>query len=116
MSEKELTMSKMHNLAHPGSPARLAAVELPADDVALDGVLTTGGPQSTIGIAPKNLHNAYIDEISAQMKKAHIAVSLGITGAAGRNRTGDLRITNALLYQLSYSGGAILQDSAGSAF
>jgi hypothetical protein len=25
-------------------------------------------------------------------------------GAAGRNRTGDLRITNALLYQLSYSG------------
>ena len=26
------------------------------------------------------------------------------TGAAGRNRTGDLRITNALLYQLSYSG------------
>lgn len=26
------------------------------------------------------------------------------TGAAGRNRTGDLRITNALLYQLSYNG------------
>ena len=25
-------------------------------------------------------------------------------GAADRNRTGDLRITNALLYQLSYSG------------
>src|SRR4051812_20546497 len=25
-------------------------------------------------------------------------------GAAGRSRTGDLRITNALLYQLSYSG------------
>ena len=29
---------------------------------------------------------------------------LGITGAAGRSRTADLRITNALLYQLSYSG------------
>ena len=27
-----------------------------------------------------------------------------IGGAAGRNRTADLRITNALLYQLSYSG------------
>ena len=26
------------------------------------------------------------------------------SGAAGRSRTGDLRITNALLYQLSYSG------------
>jgi hypothetical protein len=25
-------------------------------------------------------------------------------GAADRNRTGDLRITNALLYRLSYSG------------
>jgi hypothetical protein len=50
------------------------------------------------------------------MKKAYIAVSLGITGAAGRNRTGDLRITNALLYQLSYSGCAILHESTGSAF
>ena len=28
---------------------------------------------------------------------------LDITGAAGRNRTGDLLITNQLLYQLSYS-------------
>ena len=27
-----------------------------------------------------------------------------LIGAAGRSRTGDLRITNALLYQLSYSG------------
>jgi hypothetical protein len=26
------------------------------------------------------------------------------SGADGRNRTGDLRITNALLYQLSYIG------------
>ena len=35
------------------------------------------------------------------------------TGAADRNRTGDLRITNALLYQLSYSGvqGRALYDS-----
>jgi hypothetical protein len=30
--------------------------------------------------------------------------ALYLYGAAGRNRTGDLRITNALLYQLSYSG------------
>ena len=33
-----------------------------------------------------------------------LAYLLESTGAAGRNRTGDLRITNALLYQLSYSG------------
>ena len=34
-------------------------------------------------------------------------------GAADRNRTGDLRITNALLYRLSYSGvqGRALYDS-----
>ena len=38
------------------------------------------------------------------------------TGAAGRNRTGDLRITNALLYQLSYSGneGRIIVIKAAS--
>ena len=29
-----------------------------------------------------------------------------VIGADGRNRTGDLRITNALLYQLSYIGVA----------
>jgi hypothetical protein len=28
------------------------------------------------------------------------------SGAGNRNRTYDLRITNAPLYQLSYSGGA----------
>jgi hypothetical protein len=42
-----------------------------------------------------------------QNKKAspeELAYLLDPTGAAGRNRTGDLRITNALLYQLSYSG------------
>ncbi len=37
------------------------------------------------------------------MKKARIAAGLGTTGAADRNRTGDLLITNQLLYQLSYS-------------
>ena len=51
-----------------------------------------------------------------QKKKAHIAVSLIFTGAAGRNRTGDLRITNALLYQLSYSGdkARIIQAAVAS--
>jgi hypothetical protein len=32
---------------------------------------------------------------------------LRFTGAADRNRTGDLRITNALLYRLSYSGNTL---------
>ena len=37
-----------------------------------------------------------------------------LNGAAGRSRTGDLRITNALLYQLSYSGvGAHYTVAAG---
>ena len=31
--------------------------------------------------------------------------SLAAIGAGGRSRTLDLRITNALLYQLSYTGG-----------
>jgi hypothetical protein len=30
-----------------------------------------------------------------------------LSGAGKRNRTSDLRITNALLYQLSYSGVAL---------
>ena len=38
------------------------------------------------------------------MKKAHIAVSLDFIGAGERSRTPDLRITNALLYLLSYTG------------
>jgi hypothetical protein len=38
------------------------------------------------------------------MKTATIAGIRLIIGAGGRNRTGDLRITNALLYQLSYAG------------
>ena len=29
------------------------------------------------------------------------------TGAGDRNRTDDLRITNALLYQLSYTGNGV---------
>ena len=32
-----------------------------------------------------------------------------VSGADGRNRTGDLRITSALLYQLSYIG--VTRDS-----
>ena len=34
-----------------------------------------------------------------------ITGTLAITGAGVRTRTGDLRITSALLYQLSYTGG-----------
>ena len=37
------------------------------------------------------------------MKTAPIAGSRLNTGAVGRNRTGDLLITNQLLYQLSYN-------------
>jgi hypothetical protein len=37
-------------------------------------------------------------------ERIFLRVSEAYPGAAGRNRTGDLRITNALLYQLSYSG------------
>jgi hypothetical protein len=39
-----------------------------------------------------------------QMKTAPIAGGRLFTGAGDRNRTDDLRITNALLYQLSYAG------------
>jgi hypothetical protein len=44
-----------------------------------------------------------------QSEKANpygLAFSLGIYGAGERNRTLDLRITSALLYQLSYTGPA----------
>lgn len=41
----------------------------------------------------------------ARHEKAPKAVALGaLDGAGNRSRTYDLRITNALLYQLSYSG------------
>ena len=38
------------------------------------------------------------------------------TGAGDRNRTYDLRITNAPLYQLSYSGGSLGETQNGAAF
>lgn len=39
------------------------------------------------------------------MKKASIAAGLLLGGAGDRNRTCDLRVTSALLYLLSYTGG-----------
>jgi hypothetical protein len=36
------------------------------------------------------------------------------SGAGKRSRTSDLRITNALLYQLSYSGIDRFQESGGA--
>ncbi len=36
-----------------------------------------------------------------------VRIAIGIIfphGAVGRDRTGDLRVTNALLYRLSYNG------------
>jgi hypothetical protein len=42
-------------------------------------------------------------KLKSQFRR-ELAFQFESTGAAGRNRTGDLRITNALLYQLSYSG------------
>ena len=41
-----------------------------------------------------------------EMKKAHIFAGLCFIGAGEKSRTPDLRITNALLYQLSYTGKA----------
>ena len=37
--------------------------------------------------------------------------ALGETGAGEKSRTPDLRITNALLYQLSYTGAEIQPQS-----
>jgi hypothetical protein len=42
--------------------------------------------------------------VARQEKAPLIEQRFFTTGAVGRNRTGDLRITNALLYQLSYNG------------
>ena len=39
-----------------------------------------------------------------------IIVSCRSYGANGRNRTGDLLITNQLLYQLSYVGPLVLRE------
>jgi hypothetical protein len=46
------------------------------------------------------------DKMANQRKKgkAVIAETLAITGADDQNRTGDLLITNQLLYRLSYIG------------
>ena len=43
------------------------------------------------------------------MRTAYIALQCG---AGKRNRTSDLRITNALLYQLSYSGEVLILKHA----
>ena len=39
-----------------------------------------------------------------QQEKTPLASGVFIDGAGKRSRTPDLRITNALLYQLSYAG------------
>ena len=45
------------------------------------------------------------NQLSQNAKKAsRQATDLRIRGANGRTRTGDLRITSALLYQLSHVG------------
>ena len=38
-----------------------------------------------------------------------MAQAFAITGAGDRSRTYDLRITNALLYQLSYTGTLLIK-------
>jgi hypothetical protein len=55
-----------------------------------------------------------VDISCAQKEKGHMLkhVALSWIGAADRNRTGDLRITNALLYRLSYSGETWLSPAA----
>ena len=45
----------------------------------------------------QHLHSTY-------GKGAKAAADPGFTGAGEKSRTPDLRITNALLYQLSYAG------------
>ena len=47
------------------------------------------------------------------MKGLHIVQPFFIDGAGERNRTSDLRVTSALLYQLSYSSKtvAIINDA-----
>ena len=47
-----------------------------------------------------------ISHAQAYFAQDSASKALNGDGADGRNRTGDLRITNALLYQLSYSGTA----------
>ncbi len=42
--------------------------------------------------------------LGKKRRPPQISGTLAITGAGGRTRTADLRITSALLYQLSYTG------------
>jgi hypothetical protein len=43
-------------------------------------------------------------EGARELKMSNVLFRNGISGAEGRDRTGDLTITNRLLYQLSYLG------------
>ncbi len=47
--------------------------------------------------------------VETRMRTVYIALQCG---AGKRNRTSDLRITNALLYQLSYSGEVLILKHA----
>jgi hypothetical protein len=47
--------------------------------------------------------------VETRMRTVYIALQCG---AGKRNRTSDLRITNALLYQLSYSGETLILKHA----
>ena len=42
--------------------------------------------------------------LGKKRRPPQISGTLAIAGAGGRTRTADLRITSALLYQLSYTG------------
>jgi hypothetical protein len=55
---------------------------------------------------------------SSSSRAFYVFVSIEIDGAGNRNRTYDLRITNAPLYQLSYSGvvAAATVAAAGCGF
>jgi hypothetical protein len=54
------------------------------------------------GLASQSL---YADEPEKQKAQSQgLGFCLNLDGAGKRNRTPDLRITNALLYRLSYSG------------
>jgi hypothetical protein len=59
------------------------------------------------GGTPSSKRSERFESSPAENKKARIAASLGIAGAGDRNRTYDLRVTSALLYRLSYTGGSV---------
>ena len=52
-------------------------------------------------------HDKHPFDPTASQKKARIIAGLYDAGAADRNRTGDLLITNQLLYRLSYSSESV---------